>query len=196
MGSPIKLTRTPLHPVGSVLSAMLTEPQFQSVMGTNWVLIDGRSVSGSDYAALTGLTTLPDARGMSLRASNNGGSAAGTRNDGNQNPDGVLSLGTFQADNFNSHNHGGTSGSHSHGGATGGHTHNVGVLSSLTESGSGGNVVGSGPLGGFNGAFNTSPSQSNTASISSDTVTIPSQGGNETRMKNITINHFIKINYE
>ena len=52
---------------------MLTEAQFQTEIGDSWVLMDGRDVSGSRYATLTGSNTIPDATGCFLR--NAGGDA-------------------------------------------------------------------------------------------------------------------------
>jgi hypothetical protein len=95
-----------LSAVGDVVSSLLAEAQFQVIRGNGWVLADGRSVAGSQYQVITGASTIPDLRGVFLRGRNDGGSAAGARNDGNQNPDGTLPLGTFQGDMFASHNHG------------------------------------------------------------------------------------------
>lgn len=86
-------------PLGTVIQSYLNEAQFQAIRGTDWVLMDGRDVTGSDYAALTGNTTIPDARGRYLRGKNNG------RSDGNQNPDGDLALGTLQNDELMAHDH-------------------------------------------------------------------------------------------
>lgn len=77
-------------PVGSIAESMLTEAQFQALNGTGWVLADGRSVVGSMYAMATGFTTIPDLRGVFRRGKNNG------RADGNQDPAGERSLGAFQ----------------------------------------------------------------------------------------------------
>lgn len=66
--------------IGAVQSALITESQFQAQFGTGWVLADGRSVTGSRYATLTGKTTIPDLRGVTLRGKNNG------RSDGYENP--------------------------------------------------------------------------------------------------------------
>ena len=57
------------------------------------------------YQTVTGNSTIPDLRGIFIRGSNNGGSAAGTRADGNQNPDGTLSPGTFTAYKTGAHVH-------------------------------------------------------------------------------------------
>ncbi len=93
-------------PVGSIVPSLLMEAQFQAVAGNGWVLADGRSVAGSAYAVTTGNNNIPDLRGMFLRGRNSGGSTAGVRGDGNENPDGVLALGTTQGDMFASHSHG------------------------------------------------------------------------------------------
>jgi hypothetical protein len=85
--------------VGEVKQSILTEAQFQSLYGDTWVLMDGRDVTGSDLAVVTGNNTLPDARGVFLRGKNNG------RSDGNENPDGESAIGTFQNDQNLAHNH-------------------------------------------------------------------------------------------
>ena len=85
--------------VGEVKQSILTEAQFQSLYGDTWVLMDGRDITGSDLATVTGNTTLPDARGIFLRGKNNG------RSDGNENPAGELAEGTYEADEFGSHFH-------------------------------------------------------------------------------------------
>lgn len=140
-----------VYPVGAYLTADVTEAQFQSQMGSGWVLCDGRSVVGSSYETLTGNANIPDARGMVLRGKNEG------RTDGNENPDGEIALGTYQADQFESHNH----------------TFPIAVAeqSVITQT--------------YDG--NSGPTPDSTGSTNYT-------GGNETRMKNITVNHFIRIN--
>jgi hypothetical protein len=88
-------------PVGSITHSMLTLSQFQDIAGTGWVLMDGGSASGSTYHAITGVTTLPDARGTILRGKSHGNGL---------NPDGDLALGTYTADKFGSHDHSGAEG--------------------------------------------------------------------------------------
>lgn len=83
-------------PVGSVIHSMLTEAQFQAQSGSGWVLADGRNVSGSVYATITGASTIPDMRSAFLRGKDN---AKGL------NPDGDLALGTYSADKLASHTH-------------------------------------------------------------------------------------------
>ena len=160
--------------VGTIKQSMLTEAQFRQENGLGWILMDGRSVAGSRYNTLTGNSSVPDARGVALRSKNNG------RSDGNQNPDGDLALGTFQNHQHMSHNHGG--GSHNHGsgiGSDAGHADPYGFKPGA-------------PTGTFRYSGTTSgakpmPYTETVANISSD-------GGNETRMRNITVNTFVKVN--
>ncbi len=97
------MARTPAitrntNKVGDVIQSMLTEAQFQLYKDDTWILMDGRDVSGSDYAILLSSTTIPDARGQFLRAKNNG------RSDGQENPtDGAL--GDAQTDSMQGHGH-------------------------------------------------------------------------------------------
>jgi hypothetical protein len=108
-----------LSGIGDIVASLLAEAQFQAARGQGWVLADGRSAAGSMYQTVTGQSAIPDLRGVFLRGRNDGGSAAGVRNDGKQNPDPILPLGGYQADMFASHNHGSTlvldlAGSHSY----------------------------------------------------------------------------------
>jgi microcystin-dependent protein len=83
--------------IGDVKSSLLTEAQFQHLHGVSWVLCDGRDVSGSRYASLTGSTVVPNMLGRTLR----GLDAAGTVD-----PDGAgRSLGDTQEDAFQGHEH-------------------------------------------------------------------------------------------
>lgn len=86
------------QPVGSILYSKMNEAQLQVVKGSGWILSDGRNVTGSAYAALTGINNCVDLRGIHIRGQNNG------RSDGLQNPDGTA-LRAFQVDATNSHNH-------------------------------------------------------------------------------------------
>lgn len=147
--------------IGEVKASMMTLAQFQAQFGTNWVLANGASATGTKYATITGNTTLPDCRGVALRGKDNGRGL---------NPDGDIALGTYQADLFGSHDHGG--GSHAH-----------------TTT----------PLGG-DGAVAGGQSAQRTTNVFTNPITSPSgtiiatQGGNETRMKSVTVNYFIKVN--
>jgi hypothetical protein len=165
-------------PIGMVAQSMLTESQFQEINGVNWVLADGRSVAGSVYEAVTGNSNLPDLRGMVLRGKNN------ARVDGFQNPDGELALGTFQEYEIPAHTHPpgslttNTTGSHSH------------SIPGNVNSGPTGPYSDQTNLTGVNS--NTNPAGNHSHSITGG-VTGP-QGGNENRMRNVTVNNFIKIN--
>lgn len=45
--------------IGEIKIANLTEEQFQSVAGTNWLLCNGQSCVGTKYSLLTGNNTVP-----------------------------------------------------------------------------------------------------------------------------------------
>lgn len=155
-----------LLPVGSILHSMLSESQFQSEAGAEWVICDGRSATGTRYNAVTGNSTIPDARGLYMRAKNN------SRSDGNEDPAGEIALGTFQASRNKAHDHGFTDP---------GHTHSLNMFT-----GSGG-FGGNGPPGGSNLTAGTATS--NTTGI-----TINSDGGTDGRPNSLVVNVFIKIN--
>src|SRR5688572_3702241 len=87
-------------PIGSILHSTLTEAQFQALTSAGWILADGRDITGSALATLTGVTTAPDARGVFLRGKNNGRSAA------TGNAAGEVAMGTYTADQNKSHTHG------------------------------------------------------------------------------------------
>jgi hypothetical protein len=167
-----------IAPVGTIWGSMLfdsgdgTHPNnsFQSQLGSGnpnpptWVLADGRDVTGSRYQTLTGNTHIPDLRGIMIRAANNGGSAAGTRADGKQNPDGNLAPGTYSADKLASH------------------THTFQTDYILNTS------TGSRGAGNDGDTYGTNPVQLD------NQIKINNTGGNETAPKNVTINYFIRIN--
>lgn len=145
------------------------------------------SAPGSGIPNNTGLpvvntvtpTAVPDLRGMVLRGANNGGSSAGTRADGNQDPAGNFAPGTYEADQFASHNHGGGTG-----GQSADHTHSISTQNS---------VGGSFPI--TSGGTGTINIFQNTNGTSNDhTHAIGAQGSAETRVKAVIVNHFIRIN--
>lgn len=45
--------------LGDIITSALTLAQFQTIRGNNWVRMEGQDVTGSDFAVLTGITTLP-----------------------------------------------------------------------------------------------------------------------------------------
>lgn len=154
--------------LGTVELSMLTEAQFQSQKGSNWVLMDGRSVAGSLYASTFGVTNIPDGRGLFLRAKDNGA--------GND-PFGELATGTAQLNNsYQAHSHGGTIS-----------IQQGAIPVSFTAYS---NIFNNGGTasGRYHGSayFETPPSPQQFATIAN--------GGNESRARNITTNFFIKIN--
>ena len=94
-------------PVGSIIPSSLNPVEFAREAGdpstfdlnkSKWTLADGKSVSGTHYAELSGNAPVPDLRGVFLRGKNNG------RADGHGNPQ-ELNLGDFQDDQFQDHVH-------------------------------------------------------------------------------------------
>ena len=57
--------------LGTIIQSLLSETQFNNAVGVEetikWALMDGRNIGGSDYAALKGVTNVPDARGTFIR---------------------------------------------------------------------------------------------------------------------------------
>jgi hypothetical protein len=155
--------------IGDIKSAHMTESQFIAVNGPGWILADGRNVAGSAWATLQGATTIPDARGQVLRGKNNG------RSDGAQNPDGDSALGAYQSDTYASHKHGITLSHEVNGGKD---------ASGWPATDASGPVI-------FHDEFQPSGASSQTNGAGTP---LHNSGGNETRMKNITVNHFIKVN--
>lgn len=173
LGSSINGLLSVLLPVGSVLDSVLTEAQFQAQIGNpspaTWILADGRNISGSLLAIITGFSSAPDLRGITTRGKNNG------RSDGNQNPDGELAIGTYTASRFTSHNHGVTDPAHDH---------NFGIGKNGSD-----NQSSSPPYGSANGTSGSWTTATHTTGI-----TINNTGGNDTAPANVTVNIFIRIN--
>lgn len=151
-------------PVGSVLSSMLTESQFQDQAGAGWVLADGRNVSGSAYSTVTGSSTIPDLRGIYLRGKNN------SRSDGNQDPAGEQALGTYEADQNVSH------------------THSMDPTHSALEAFAGGGSTRTIVM-----ATTASSTTAQTDVVFGANVT-GATGAADARPRSVVVNHFIKIN--
>lgn len=161
--------------LGEVKQSVLTEAQFQEIHGPEWVLMDGRDITGSDLHTLTGSSTLPDARGQFLRGKNNG------RSDGNENPDGDLALGAIQLDKTRSPRNTAFSAA-----SAGAHTHTQQIDAST---GTNTNLLGESTRASTPADYtisNISTAGAHTHSVSG--------GDNETTPKNITVNVFVKIN--
>ena len=84
-----------LSKVGDIVYSMLDETDFQAQRGTNWVPMDGRGVVGSQYEAITGLQTVPNAQGRFLRVHD----PLGTTNPA------MTLVGGIENDQFASHRH-------------------------------------------------------------------------------------------
>jgi len=96
MGGSINYLLSNAAPLGTIISSMLNEVTFQGQTNTTWILADGRDVTGSDYANLTGNTSVPDLRAVFLRGKDNGRGL---------NPLGDLPLGTYSPDQTGPHTH-------------------------------------------------------------------------------------------
>ena len=160
------------NPTGTVIT-------FASVTAPNGYLVcDGAEISRTDYANLftvigetfgvgDGSTTfkLPDLRGEFVRGF-----------DGGRGIDSNREFGSFQDDEFKSHNHTGSTNS------TGAHTHTY----SLSE----GINVGAFSKGA--NSYDNSSVSTSSAGNHSHTLTINSSGGAETRSRNIALQYCIK----
>lgn len=189
-----------LMPVGTIISSgAITTPE-------GYLYCDGSQVSRTTYSALftaigesfgqgNNTTTfhLPDLRGRFLRGQNDGSgqdpdasSRTASATGGNTGD----AIGSQQSDEFDSHNHG----SHTHGVNDSGHNHNfVGVDPPDGFGGIRRPVVALSTLNFFtltSGANNAV--QGSTTGISIASTTPDSNGGNETRPKNINIRYYIK----
>ena len=71
----------PSTPIGTIEQSILTAAQFETALSApekgKWALMDGRDITGTDLATVTGNNKLPDMRGAFLRmAGTNAGNAA------------------------------------------------------------------------------------------------------------------------
>lgn len=156
-----------IHPIGTVMHSILPESVFQSKMGTEWVLLDGRVITDRSSEIVKyilvndkGEPRLPDAQGKFIRMMD-----YRAINDGNRTTNGDpehRTMGSYQRDEFKSHNH------------------NNDSWSGLVRY-DGTNTV-KYPTDNSRGEINIRSAGG-----------IVAQGGSETRPKNIAINIFIKI---
>ena len=190
-------------PIGQIMSAMLTEAQFRAIHGPGWILADGRTtgVASSKYGLLTAATSVPDLRGMVLRGKNN------SRADGSQDPGGERGLGSFQGQ-ATAKNGLTASASSSQANVTGAysqfqHDHDVTVSNVSVSDANSGYLTAGGDNVGNGQSVNDSIITANSftwngnfsASGTADAQTITIGAGDaETRMRNVAVNHFIKIN--
>lgn len=143
-------------PIGTVRSSTLSLTQYNAQTDGVWQLMDGGSCLNTAYATLTGNTTVPDAliEGTFLRQAKAG-----------------RTVGTYEADEFKAHNHGG-----------GNHRHTL-ENSAMNPTDGGG--------------YNNDGSDAGTAVTRTNLsgVIINTEGGDETRPKNLAVNFFIKVGY-
>ncbi len=86
--------------IGDVKASLLEPDVFASIHGDGWVQMRGQDVSGSRFAVRSGMTRLPDARGMFLRGVN------GNRSTNQGDLDGTSrTVGSSQMDTLQSHFH-------------------------------------------------------------------------------------------
>jgi len=162
--------------LGDVKTSMLTEAQFQSLHDPSWVLMDGRSVVGSDYETLTGDSVIADARGQFLRAASADASVdpEGPRNPGDTQDDATAVNGLSASTSI----------------ANDTHDHNLNYISPSQYFYSG---VNNGYSPGPGGTGNTLDVIDNDTHNHGATTTVSSTDA-ETRPTNLAVNYFIKIN--
>jgi len=169
--------------VGAVQVSFLTEAQFKTLLDATeqakWVLADGRDVSGSRYATVTGSNAVPDLRGAFLRGAgnNNNSSWAGGILGAYQEDSTARPKIAFTADSQGDHSHVSGPGAYNDPGS--------GAFGVKLNVGSN--------LGIANWAEKVSHSAI-TSTAGAHTHTITGGGDAETRPKNISVNYFIKIN--
>jgi Protein of unknown function (DUF2793) len=168
--------------VGDIKQSWLSETEFNGILvaaGENgkWVLADGRDVTGSDFAKVTGLSNVPDLRGSYFRAAgqnNNhltawdGGTHRGYMNHATARPTTAFTGTTNDPGN---HDHGIQGDWHVIVTEKGGHD---------LHPGGGGNPEGNAPI---------TPQGAHT-----HTVTINGGGDAETRPSTYSVNTYIKVN--
>lgn len=172
--------------VGDIKYSALNPTQFAQVNGTCWVPMDGRSISGSALASITGWTTIADASGTFLRAQEFSGGA-------NNDPDrtSTTDILTLQNDGYASHLHSVNINTNS----TGNHSHTVtdrywNVTSPVQQEGSSSR---SDPLPSTatNLTRTTSQAGNHAHNVSGNTG---NSGVNETRPTNLNAWTYIRIN--
>jgi len=177
------------YQVGDIKQSILTEPQFKTMLGAeadDWCLADGRDVTGSTYATLTGQNTIPDLRGAFLRMAGsnnvkpgwNGGTLGGFNEYKTARPAGSPFIGNTSSD--------------------GNHTHSLRRY--LPNSWSDGweklmNYVAGGfrTINGGNTTYNESASPCGESGNHAHTVAITGGGDSETAPRSYSVNWFIKI---
>jgi hypothetical protein len=198
-------------PVGSVIAYLGNSGNVAGMETNGWFKCDGRSISGlsalsaDEKTALTnilgGSSNLPNLMGVFLRGLDENSSGVqdddrGTRTGGENHANGSgTGVRSRQDENYRSHNHTGTAaagGDHDHGGFTGGarRTDNSGGLSFAYQRRDGLTTGGGGDA-----AHDDRLDHKHAISASgthTHSLTINSQGGNETRPDNVAVYWIIR----
>lgn len=172
-------------PVGTVISSTLDFSAFSAVTKNNdanaggnfwtavyskWAPADGRQVLGSAYARAVSVNSVPDLRGVFIRGLNVFDPSETSHN--GRDPD-SRTVGSYQGDQFAAHDHGG------------GNHHHATALQNGAAPQYGGIIVRK-PGSDFAG---------NPEAVTTDSGTIiQSQGGPETRPRNVSLFFYIRIN--
>lgn len=192
--------------VGDVKYSILDPTQFAAQNGNCWIPMDGRSITGSKLATITGLTSVTNAGGLFLR----GQEFAGQTSDHDPNRTSSSPIATMEDQAMQTHTHPLGTGSTNN---TGSHAHEI-VLN-LSNGTASANISG---LGGFypsgNGSRNTSTPMiaasdrnegsthpfdigtagSHSHNLSGDTSNNSGFSAAETRPKNLNLWTYIRIN--
>lgn len=167
--------------VGDVKYSILNPTQFKDVNGDCWVPMDGRNIFGTKLATILGTNTIPDAGGLFLR-----GQEFANSPDNDPGRTSASTIAVLQDESFKSHNHNGNTSD------AGTHTH---PYLDLVRTYSDFNVVSNA------GGANVRPVDVNPKEFSRNTSeaglhkhTISSDGGQETRPKNLNLWTYIRIN--
>jgi hypothetical protein len=166
--------------VGDVKYSILSPTQFAAQNGSCWVPMDGRSIAGSKLATITGLATVTNAGGLFLRGQEFEGQTD------NNDPDRTSAslIATFQNQEILSHTHSmNSAGSHGHSFSDYTVTYSSKQYSNYAQNQYSENMV------------NSSTTTSNATSAGGDHIhSINTNGGNETRPKNLNLWTYIRIN--
>lgn len=172
--------------VGDVKYSILNPTQFALENGDCWVPMKGQALATTDkLRQITGMTALPDAGGLFLRSQEFSGGA-----DNDPNRDSNTAIATVQADGNKSHSHT-LSGD-------GSHSHQIPY-----DSGGGGINYFGGPMlwftnvsdqGVFHTPFAEAQGMAQTTYSGAHSHSIGSDGGSETRPKNLNLWIYIRIN--
>ena len=169
--------------VGDVKYSILNPTQFAAVNGDCWVPMDGRGMTGSKLATILGSNTLPDISGAFVRSQEFAGKA-------DRDPERTSSstIATLQDESFKSHNHGGSTsndGQHNHGFSdTVPDVYQWNVSNAVTGNSKSTYLNEQNPK---NDSDVTDLSTNHTHAVYSD-------GGSETRPKNLNLWTYIRIN--